>query len=181
MKQTAPRPMHVRLATLDDVAHVARIHVRSWQRAYRGQIPDAVLDALDIEQRAKLWLRSLAAPGHVLFLAELEARVIGFCQLAPSRDAAAEPGTSEVTAIYVDPDSTRCGAGRAMMTAALDEARSRGDQSLTLWVLDTNESARRFYERCGLRADGASKVVERPGYTLHEVRYRVELAAGSGS
>lgn len=175
-EQTPPKQLRVRLATLDDVPEVARIHVQSWQRAYRGQIPD---DVLDIEQRASLWRRSLAASRHVLFLAELEARVVGFCQLAPSRDAGAEPSTAEVTAIYVHPDNDRSGAGRALMAAAQDEAWLRGDQALTLWVLDTNEAARRFYERCGLRADGASKIVERPRYSLRELRYRMELGAGS--
>jgi hypothetical protein len=37
----------VRRATLDDAPAIARVHVAAWQRAYRGQMPDAVLDGLD--------------------------------------------------------------------------------------------------------------------------------------
>jgi GNAT superfamily N-acetyltransferase len=165
----------VRRGTLDDVPSVASIHVRSWQRTYRGQVPDAVLDALDVEQRASVWRRLMAQPEHVLFVGVLAGRVVGFSSLVPSRDAGAEPGTLELAAIYVDPDDLRSGVGRALMAASLDWARGRGDQALTLWVLDTNHPARRFYESCGLRCDGSTKLEQRPGYTLNEVRYRIEL------
>jgi GNAT superfamily N-acetyltransferase len=168
----------VRVGTLDDVPSVASVNVRSWQRAYRGQIPDAVLDALDVEQRANACRRWMANPQHVLLIAELPGRVLGFSSLVPSRDAGAEPGTAEVAAIYVDPDNVRRGVGRALMAASLDGARGRGDRALTLWVLDTNHPARRFYESCGLRWDGSSKLEQRPGYSLNEVRYRIDLGEG---
>jgi len=171
---STPR-IQVRPATLDDVDDVARIHVRSWQHAYRGQLPDAVLDALDVAQRAALWRADVGAAASTLLLAVLDARTIGFCSLAPSRDPDAAPGTAEVVAIYVDPDHYGAGAGTALLTTALAEARRRRDHALTLWVLDTNQLARRFYERCGLRWDGTSKNVQRPGYTLTELRYRIEL------
>jgi hypothetical protein len=43
-------------------------------------------------------------------------------------------------------------------------------------VVDTNSVARHFYERCGLRWDGSSKLEQRPTYSMNEVRYRIELA-----
>jgi len=172
---TSPPVLRVQRATFDDVPDVARIHVRSWQSGYRGQIPDSVLDALDIEQRAGVWKKNIAEPGRVLLLAQLDTRTIGFCSLSPSRDAGAAPDTAEVTAMYVDPDHYRSGAGTALMAAACAEARGRGDRLLTLWVIDTNQRGRRFYESCGLRWDGATQEVKRPEYTLHELRYRVDL------
>ncbi|MEO8181149.1 MAG: GNAT family N-acetyltransferase [Deltaproteobacteria bacterium] len=53
----------------------------------------------------------------------LDGRAIGFCSLTPSRDVGAEPGTAEVSAIYVDPDHYRSGAGTALMQAALAVTR----------------------------------------------------------
>jgi hypothetical protein len=47
---------------------------------------------------------------------------------------------------------------------------------VTLWVLDTNTRARRFYEIAGFRSDGAVKVDDRDGFRLREVRYRLPLA-----
>jgi hypothetical protein len=43
---------------------------------------------------------------------------------------------------------------------------------VTLWVLDTNERARRFYEARGWRADGTSKSDASRGSPVVEVRYR---------
>jgi hypothetical protein len=44
-----------------------------------------------------------------------------------------------------------------------------------LWVIATNERARRFYERARWCADGAEKRDHRLGFPLHEVRYARRL------
>ena len=41
----------VRRATPEDAAGVAGVHVRSWQVAYRGLLPDDYLDGLRPEDR----------------------------------------------------------------------------------------------------------------------------------
>ncbi|HEY1808803.1 MAG TPA: hypothetical protein VGG42_09585 [Acidobacteriaceae bacterium] len=38
--------MNLRLAEPPDAMAAARVHVRSWQAAYRGLMPDAFLDQL---------------------------------------------------------------------------------------------------------------------------------------
>jgi len=49
-------------------------------------------------------------------------------------------------------------------------------RELSLWVVETNVRARRFYEAQGMRADGgAQRHVLAPGVSLAEVRYRLEL------
>ncbi|GGY14640.1 hypothetical protein [Streptomyces djakartensis] len=42
---------------------------------------------------------------------------------------------------------------------------------LLRWVVQENSRARRFYERAGLRADGAEELFEVEGATVPEVRY----------
>ena len=41
----------VRLATAADVPAMGRLHVRAWQAAYRGHVPDDYLDGLRAEVR----------------------------------------------------------------------------------------------------------------------------------
>lgn len=55
------RPMEPR-----DAAAVARVHVRSWQAAYRRQLPDAFLDRLsaEIDQRTARWGGFIAEAGY---------------------------------------------------------------------------------------------------------------------
>ena len=37
-------PPIIRPASVQDIAQMARVHVRCWQETYRGLMPDAVLD-----------------------------------------------------------------------------------------------------------------------------------------
>jgi hypothetical protein len=48
-------------------------------------------------------------------------------------------------------------------------------EQATLWVLDSNIRARRFYEAGGWVADGARKVDESHGFPIAEVRYQRAL------
>lgn len=162
----------IRKATPEDAPAIARLHVRTWQATYRGQMPDAYLDALDPAARLPLWTRVLADPASRVSVAEVDGAVMGFCSLVVSRDDDAGPGVGEIAAIYVDASRWRAGVGRALLDAAIADARAHGMRELTLWVLRGNEGARAFYEAHGFRTDGAAKVEERTGFPIHEVRYR---------
>jgi ribosomal protein S18 acetylase RimI-like enzyme len=162
----------VRDATADDIAGIAQIHVDAWRAAYRGHIPDTVLDALNVEDRARMWRGNLgrASPSRLIVTDPLT----GFCFHGPSRDG--EDGVAEIFAIYVRPDCWRQGAGRALCERAEHDAIGRECKALTLWVLKTNDPARRFYERVGYAADGAERINTRlTASSLPEMRYRKVL------
>ena len=101
--------------------------------------------------------------------------VVGFGSLGPSRAAGVSDGTGEVPAIYVEPSSLGTGVGRELFEGVTRALRDAGYARATLWVLDTNERARGFYTAAGWHPDGATKTEERPGGTLHEVRYARNL------
>ena len=67
------------------------------------------------------------------------------------------------------------GAGPALMAAALEAMRASGFGAASLWVLDDNPRARRFYEREGWTADGGRREEEFLGVPITEVRYRIKL------
>lgn len=62
------------------------------------------------------------------------------------------------------------------MDAAVDTLAELGFDAATLWVLEGNQRARRFYEKGGWSTDGATKVDDSPGFPIAEVRYRRPLA-----
>ena len=103
-------------------------------------------------------------------------QVVGFVGTGPSRDADASPETAEVYAVYLLQEAAGQGIGRALFGYAVDDLRQRGFRRATLWMLASNERTRAFYEAAGWTPDDASKVDERPGVTLHEIRYSAELA-----
>lgn len=54
--------------------------------------------------------------------------------------------------------------------------RALGYERATLWVLETNERTRRFYEIAGWKPDGATSTERVDCANLPTVRYRVDLA-----
>ena len=151
-----------------DAAAIAEVHTRTWQRAYRGVVPDAYLQGLQPEIRQAFWEKELEHPtlaGSVVLVAE---DLSGFVALGPSRDED-RADAWEVYALYVLPDSWGTGTGAALLEAGL--AQVPAGTPLTLWVLEENPRARGFYEQQGFTADGTSKVVELGGRPLVEVRY----------
>ncbi|GAA3388575.1 GNAT family N-acetyltransferase [Cryptosporangium minutisporangium] len=174
--------MIVRPATAADAEALAVVQVRTWQDAYRGQVPQEHLDQLDPSRRHEPWRRWVeeARPPAATLVAEDEARgVVGFVSVSPSRDADTDPEhVGEVQAIYLLPEHQGRGVGRLLMDAGLSRLAQGGYREVVLWVLETNASARRFYEAGGWRADGASKRNDTRGAPLEEVRYRYRSRSG---
>lgn len=172
--------MDIRRATLQDAGRIAEIHVRSWQGGYRGLLPQDYLDGLDPAQRLPFRIRSLEAAdwsrGGCLVVAHPGGELAGFADFGATRDSEDDPArVGEVFAIYLAPSAWGQGLGRALMTAALRHLAAAGYHEATLWVLDTNERARRFYDAAGFAPDGAEKTDYRHGFAIREVRYRRKL------
>jgi GNAT superfamily N-acetyltransferase len=162
----------VRDAEPDDAAAVAGVHVRSWQAAYRGLIPDAYLDALRPEDRMARYTFGSADPDAPATIVAVEEGVIrGFATTGPSRDDDT-PGAGELVGLYLDPDAWGLGVGRRLMAEARDRLVRRGFSDAILWVLVGNERAERFYRIDRWISDGQRRSEEIWGVTVDEVRYR---------
>ncbi|HYZ56827.1 MAG TPA: GNAT family N-acetyltransferase [Streptosporangiaceae bacterium] len=150
-----PAPF-VRPATLADADAIGLVHVRSWQSAYRGKIPQDYLDGLDPALRSQVWRRALEqgdpARGGVLVSVVEGGGITGFASFGPSRDGDTDPRmTGEVFAIYAAPGAWGTGTGRALMGGAVAELARLGYADAILWVLDANDRARRFGRLPGSR------------------------------
>ncbi len=167
-----PPRWKLRRARSEDAVAVAAMHVRSWQAAYRGIVPDPFLDELDVAARASRYSFDGTTPGDpVTWIATTGDSLVGMVSVGPSRDGDL-PALGEVRALYVAPDRWRSGAGSALMAQAERLLADAGFAEAFLWVLADNARARRFYEEGGWRADGATKTVSIGGRELPEVRYR---------
>ena len=159
----------VRVAVPDDAPAILRVRLDSWEAAYGPYLPPHVW----AEQRRAADPARLTggiADGLRGLVAEVDATIRGYVFHGPSRDDDLA-GTTEIFAIYADPRSWSTGVGRALMTAAIDAI---GTRPITLWVLEVNDRARRFYERAGFAADGARQQAHLPASVeLPEVRYRL--------
>jgi GNAT superfamily N-acetyltransferase len=164
--------MQLRLARPDDAMAVARVHVRSWQVAYRTLLPDDYLSQLRPEDRAKTYDFANLDPLKPRTMVAAEAGLIlGFATTMPSRDADL-PEHGELCAIYVDPDRWGQGIGMALIAAARANLLALGYRNALLWVLAGNARAERFYRIDQWVADGRCRTDSVWGVTVNEVRYQ---------
>jgi len=161
-----------------DAEAIAGIHVRSWQEAYRGQLTDDYLDGLTVKDRLELHRYALEQPPpeYRMWVAEDGGRILGFAVTGRSEDADADERTGELYAIYLEPERVGTGLGRTLFEHAIGDLRERGYRTVTLWVLQTNERARRFYEVAGWSTDGAAASERVDCEMRPTVRYRRDLA-----
>src|SRR5262249_38622008 len=159
----------LRLATIEDAETIASIHVRSWQTAYEGIDPAQFLAALSIQERANMWRIVISEHHGIVLLAASTHGEVGFISFGPSRD---EDGRkkAEIYAIYVLPQFWHQGIGRELLDEAEWRLEGQHFVAFTLWVLEENAQARRFYEARGFRLDGNRKEDTIGGVWLTELR-----------
>jgi GNAT superfamily N-acetyltransferase len=151
--------VRVRPAVAEDVPRVAEVHVLGWQVGYRGLLPQRVLDGLRPAQRVPRWTETVRRadwPSRGTLVADEAGDVIGFADLRPTHNDDQDPAeVGEIASFYVLPDAWGHGVGRHLMAGSVDALRAAGFASASLWVLDTNARAIRFYARSGWEPDGA--------------------------
>ena len=173
--------MTVRDAVLADAPAIATIHVECWRHAYRGIVPQALLDSLDVARREAQWARVLGEPGEApergatLVSEDHADDVTGFAQTGVPQDGSGDGETGELYAIYLHPAAIGTGVGRALLAAATDRLRASGFTRARLDVLPGNDRAIRVYEAAGWRASGEPWDVQHGEHVLPHQRYVREL------
>jgi ribosomal protein S18 acetylase RimI-like enzyme len=144
-------PFELRPATAADAEAIAALHTDSWQRTYRGMMPDAFLDGGALENRRGVWRERLGAPGADQFVvvAESVSRIVGFICVFARGDAG---WGAYIDNLHVVHDWKGRGLGRALMRRAAEWiCETQPDTGVYLWVMEANAAARTFYDRLGAR------------------------------
>ena len=181
MSASPAEPPAVRTAQPVDARAIAEVHVAAWREAYRGHLPDRYLRRLSVAERARSWRSRIAGKraDECVLVAVRGRSVVGFASGGPTRDGDDDPKrVGEVYAVYVTPGEWGRGGGRALLSATTTSLVALGFDAASLWVLETNDRARAFYEHHGWQHDGSTKR-ERFGEPVTEVRYRLALRSHS--
>jgi len=193
----------IRSASAADAAQIAAVMRDSWFAAYDGIIAPVLIaqaTAPDggalIRQsfRTRPWQRMIAAVSETQPSGNAGNAggtapdgIVGYASFGPERDvlgmpwphpltpAGSDGQVAELYALYVHPAWWSTGTGRALMDRVLAKVRAAGYACITLWVLEANARARRFYQRAGFAPDGARHVLDDLG-AVTEIRYRRTLS-----
>ena len=163
--------MQLRPAQPEDAMAVAHVHVRSWQVAYRGLLPDDYLNQLRPEDRAAKYIFASPDPQVPYTMVAADNGIItGFATTMPSRDSAF-PDHGELAALYVDPDHWGRGIGAALIAAARTHLVEAGFRDAYLWLLAGNARADRFYKIDGWQPTSDCRTDTVWNIAVNELRY----------
>ena len=163
----------LRTAGPGDAAAIAALHLASQRAAYQGIVPPELIEHPDLAERTRDWEQTLAAGAGPTLLLEAGGQLLGFCYVRPTPDDDLDPRTiAEISNLHVTPQRRGHGHGSALFAAARRWATGTF-HDLTLWVLEENRPARRFYEKLGMAPDGAARTYH--GSDVRVVRYRLTL------
>lgn len=165
----------IRFATSADAEQIAACHIASWQKAYRGSIPDAVLDHLSLSEITQKWRDHLNDNVPVLVLEQKH--INGFASLCAARDTDMDTKRfGEISTLYLHPDIWHKGFGKKLCQAAFLQLKVMGFNDVIVWVLKENSSARSFYSKMGFHDTGLTKLVRyNDDVVFTDVKYQKKL------
>ncbi|MDD4617087.1 MAG: GNAT family N-acetyltransferase [Alphaproteobacteria bacterium] len=167
--------LHLRPATQEDLAAVAHLHVKAWRQAYAPLLPQEIIEAIDVDERLKMWQEDFGKDGSSLIMACMGDKPIGFAAFGPARDTGAK-GWGEIYAIYLLRESCGKGVGFALFKKAKEELLKGGFDRIYLWTLSTNNRAIAAYERWGGLVDlDARKEEQIADCAIKEVLVRFDI------
>ena len=156
--------MRYREAAPADAAAIARLHAESWRSAaHAAFLTPEYRDRGIYDERLAIWRERMSAPAanQFVLLAEDGPRLAGF--VCAYGDADPQWGTL-LDNLHVHREQQGSGLGRELMArAARWCAATHPEGGMYLLVLETNEGARRFYERLGAADAGEGDAWYPPG------------------
>lgn len=162
--------MKIRYANINDAKILGEIHSLSWKEAYKGIIPDEILSNRTPEKRQKHFENAISEGGEEIAIILVDDKPIGFIRIGKCRDVDKSSSYGEIWGIYLLEEWWNKGLGYESMVWGLNELAKRQYKKVTLWVLEENLRARRFYEKIGFQHDGTIKEIQ-IGRKLNEYRY----------
>ncbi|MFH8974101.1 GNAT family N-acetyltransferase [Streptomyces sp. NPDC017890] len=135
---------HIRQARPDDERPLRRIDHETWSYLH------AVSPRPEPDDP---FFGEVSGPADHL-VAELDGTVVGYVRLGFPTPLASNTHVRQIRGLAVLDAARGNGAGRALVRAAVDEARHQGFRRITLRVLGHNTAARGLYESEGFVVEG---------------------------
>jgi L-amino acid N-acyltransferase YncA len=164
--------VEIRPARPEDARAIARVHVAAWQAAYRGILPDEMLEEMSVEEREATWtniLTAYAATHPVLAAEEFGVGLVGFGNAGPLRGEPVAGYGGEFKTLYVLPAFQRRGIGGRLLRGLAAELVARGHGAALAWVLADNPAGGFFAAMGGVVC--AERVEEVEDMALEDVAY----------
>ncbi len=148
-------------ATEDVAEELGFIHATSYRRAYRGIVPDNILAEYTPQKRAAAFRQAIAKDEDEIYLFKVNHSAVGFAVLNkhPHYPGAAED-EAEINALFFLPDFWGMDAASRALAFCFNRLRLLGYKRATVWVMEGNDRARRFFEKNGFLPTGEKRAIQ---------------------
>ena len=149
----------LRPAREDEGSEIAEL----WLRSRMASVP-AIPPPVHTTEEVRAWFRDVVLPERQVVVAESDGSLVGLLVIDGDR----------VDQLYVEPSWTSTGVGSRL----LDIAKARRPGGLQLWTFQSNDGAKRFYERHGFVAVEATAGDNEEGAPAVRYEWRCEPDEG---
>lgn len=150
-------PINIRYGVTGDAKMLSELGAKTFYETFaKDNTPENMEAYLKVAFSPEIQRRELSEPNHIFLVVESENNPIGFAQLiVDSKEVSLKGSKSlEVRRIYSLQEYIGKGVGKALMEAAIHEARQRGCDSIWLGVWEKNPRAIHFYQKWGFKEVG---------------------------
>ena len=151
---------NVRKSRLSDLEQITLIHVKSWETAFKGLMPERYINNYTLEDRNAEWLSVLGSGSESLIVAEDNNKLVGFLSYSENVNFL------NLSKLYLCPSMYGEGVGGLLMKQMENEALTASLDLIRLYVLDNNKSAINFYSKQGFEFGDGFESEEFEGETI---------------
>ena len=138
----------IRKPVLNDAERIAKVHVCTWQSAYKDLVSSEYLNSLSVNKSKEKWEKNISENSSIIYVAESQSQqIVGFISGGKNRDLDDHSEyKAEIYAVYVLADWARMGIGTKLFKAIVADFIELNYNSMLLWMLKGN-STEQFYQK----------------------------------
>lgn len=145
--------MKLKKVAIDDISELQRISFEAYTKHFSGHWNENGLELyLEKEFGNRRLEMDLSNPMIAYYLIQSDKKTVGFLKINyESSPELSIKDNCELEKMYILPEYTKLGIGKAALRSAIEKIQKHRKQHLFLCVIDTNINAIAFYEKLGFK------------------------------
>lgn len=137
-------------ATINDIAHIAKIHHTAWQAEFSNLLSRAAVEKMNYAFCKSFWKRYFNKENAQTYIAKIDNHIAGFISIIKNNPSLSDLGAdSEIDKIYIAPEYQGQGIGSKLVKYILEILQKKGYKKTIVKTFIKNKKAQQFYEKLG--------------------------------
>ncbi len=155
-----------------DAVEMAYTKLNAWKECYNELLPLAYIEKeTEFEENYFTYQKLALQPGHMMFVIMLNNVMVGMFELKGNSESDLSDEYCQLDSLYFLPMYWNKGFGKRAFRYIKKIVKTRKYSKIYLWTFAKNTRAKYFFEICGFRADGHSRIVKvAPDTEVEQIR-----------